>query len=76
MIIGVPLFAVIYYLCKNFINTRTLRRGLPIPSEQYLNLDKIDEETLEFIPLQEPEASNKRGSDGKKKKKKNNENSN
>lgn len=76
MIIGVPLFAVIYYLCKNFINTRTLRRGLPIPSEQYLNLDKIDEETLEFIPLQEPEARKKRGSDGKKKKKKNNENSN
>lgn len=73
MIIGVPLFAVIYYLCKNFINSRTRRRGLPIQSDQYLNLDKIDEETLEFIPIQEPEVKNKEAG---KKKEKNDEKSN
>ena len=60
MIIGVPLFAVIYYLCKNFINSRTARRGLPIQSELYLNVDKIDEETLEFIPFQRQEAEQKK----------------
>ena len=69
MIIGVPLFAVIYYICKNLVNKKIVKRGLPVSSELYRNVDRIDEETLAFIPLPETEEKKKSRREKRKKKK-------
>ncbi|MEG1875314.1 MAG: AI-2E family transporter, partial [Angelakisella sp.] len=35
MIIGVPLLAVIFGLCTEFLNTRLQKKGLPVETEEY-----------------------------------------
>lgn len=49
MIIGVPLFAVLYAFVRRHTNMMLEKRGLPTQTEQYLNVDYI-EETAAFIP--------------------------
>ncbi len=49
MIIGVPLFAVLYAFVRRHTNMMLEKRGLPTQTEQYLNVDYI-EETAGFIP--------------------------
>lgn len=49
MVISVPLFAILFYICKHFVENRLKKKEMPIDSEEYLNLYKIDEETDEFI---------------------------
>lgn len=48
MIIGVPLFAVLYTFVRRHTNMMLEKRGLPTQTEQYLNVDYIEEDT--FIP--------------------------
>lgn len=49
MIIGVPLFAVLYAAVKTFIETKLGKKELPKDTENYKNLDYIDSETNAFV---------------------------
>ena len=40
MVIGVPLFAVIYSLFKDFINEKLKSKGLKTDIKEYKNIDK------------------------------------
>lgn len=39
MLIGVPVFGVIYYLADTFVDYRLKQRSLPVETEEYKNLD-------------------------------------
>ena len=49
MIIGVPFFAVLYALARRIINLMLKRKGLPLETEQYKNVEYIDDNAL-FVP--------------------------
>ena len=49
MIIGVPLFAVLYAGVKTFIEEKLNRKEMPTETKKYLNLDYIDPETMDFV---------------------------
>jgi hypothetical protein len=57
MVIGVPLFAVIYSIVKHLVWQRLKKRGLPLESEQYMDMDHIDPDTHRAVP-NDPEAEN------------------
>ena len=44
MLIGVPLFGVIYYLMDTFVKYELGRRQLPVETELYKNLDYFAED--------------------------------
>ncbi len=44
MLIGVPVFGVIYYILETIVNYRLLKRGLPNTTEEYKNLDYFAED--------------------------------
>ena len=54
MIVGVPLWAVIYALVKRTIGHKLKNKGLPVETQEYLNVDKIKDK--EFIML-DPDTS-------------------
>lgn len=43
MIVGVPIFAIIYAAVRSVINTKLEKKSLPQETEQYLMMDYIDE---------------------------------
>ncbi|MCD7820404.1 MAG: AI-2E family transporter [Lachnospiraceae bacterium] len=43
MIVGVPIFATLYYVVKRLVEEELARRGLPTDSMDYVNVEKIDE---------------------------------
>lgn len=45
MLVGVPTFAVIYYIIKTVAESVLKKKRLPIPSEEYQQVDYIDEES-------------------------------
>ncbi len=49
MIIAVPVFAVIYRIVKRHIYKKLSARDLSTDTEDYIRLEKIDEETKEYI---------------------------
>lgn len=49
MIIGVPTFAVIYKLISEWVEMRLAGKELPVGTEEYKDLDYIDEEKKTFI---------------------------
>lgn len=48
MLLGVPIFAVIYYISQQVIMYRMQKKNLPTDTERYVNLVYIDEETKEL----------------------------
>ncbi|MCI7131355.1 MAG: AI-2E family transporter [Lachnospiraceae bacterium] len=44
MLIGVPVFGVIYYILDTFVNFQLGRRELPVETEEYKNLDYFAED--------------------------------
>ncbi|MCM1570136.1 MAG: AI-2E family transporter [Roseburia sp.] len=51
MIVGVPLFAVLYAAIKSFVNAALMKKGLPCETEKYMNVCAVDEEGLhEYTP--------------------------
>ena len=44
MLIGVPVFGVIYYILDTFVNFKLKRRSLPVETEEYKNLDYFAED--------------------------------
>lgn len=49
MIVGVPLFAVIYAILKSILEIVLKRKGITMDTKQYIYLDHIDPDTHEFI---------------------------
>ncbi len=58
MLLGVPTFAVIYFLLKTFSEYYLTKKHLPTDSLAYTNVEKIDPETGQFIFLQEKQKKN------------------
>lgn len=42
MVIGVPLFAVIYYLVNETVRMRLANKNLPVETEDYINKEKVE----------------------------------
>lgn len=64
MILGVPIFAVIYYLLKRFFELKLRRKNLPTATKDYIHVVKIDSETLALKypeDLTEEEAEEEKG---------------
>lgn len=49
MLLGVPVFTVLYSLISNAIAKKLKRSDLPVEVEEYMNLDRIDPVTRELI---------------------------
>lgn len=49
MIVGVPLWAVIYAMVKRIVGRMLKRKGLPSETKQYLNVDKIENNAFVMI---------------------------
>lgn len=54
MILGVPVFAIIYYYVGNFINRRLVRKGLDPATATYLDFNKYDINAGEVYAEKEP----------------------
>lgn len=50
MIVGVPIFAIIYSGIRSAINSRLEKRELPCETVEYEKLDYVDEEGIHLIP--------------------------
>lgn len=57
MIVGVPVFAVIYAMARSIINRQLEKKGLPVISSDYQNTDHIDNNVL--IPRKEDHRNKK-----------------
>lgn len=53
MIIGVPLFAVIYYVLRNMLNYMIKKKQLPLDSERYIFAEKLDVEQNKLMNYQQ-----------------------
>lgn len=58
MIVGVPIFAVIYAAVKSVTNTMLQKKNMPVELNNYEKLDFVDEEG--FHTIVEPEKQNKK----------------
>jgi len=67
MLLGVPVFVVIYTFFKNLTNRKLARSGLPVETEKYVPLDHIDPETGEAVEFMEKERTTRRKRGRKKK---------
>lgn len=55
MVLGVPAFAVFYTLCKRKIEHNLKKKGMPVGTEEYRQLDLVDDRTGAFVMLKENE---------------------
>ena len=54
MVIGVPLFAVIYSLVDAFVNHRLSKKAMSLSTSEYELLDHIDAESKDFVHMKDP----------------------
>ncbi len=57
MLLGVPVFVLIYTLINNSIEKKLRRSELPVKTEEYLNLDYIDPGTLQPVRRNEDDEA-------------------
>lgn len=55
MLLGVPVFVVIYTFFKNIVNRKLTRSGLPVDTEIYRQTDHIDPATGEAVAFPQPD---------------------
>lgn len=67
MIIGVPIFATIYYVIKRLIEARLIQQNLPNETEDYVLLDKLDEENHATFLAEGKSKKRKKGIEEKQK---------
>ena len=68
MLIGVPLFGVVYYIIQMFINSRLEKKQLPSHSDYYDEMSYVDDNGT-YVRSQEPspgKESGRRVEEGKK----------
>ncbi len=51
MMVGVPLFAVLDYLIKDYLNEKAKEKGISEDTDFYLDVERFDEETNRFVML-------------------------
>ena len=56
MILSLPLFAVIYYVAKVYVERRLVKRNLPTASSEYAEVGAIDPQTNELLPAPKQES--------------------
>ena len=49
MLLGVPVFAVIYYLIKTFVEYALYKKRMPLETQNYIHADGFDLETEQLI---------------------------
>ena len=49
MIIGVPIFAIIYHFAMLYVNRYLRKKDMPVPYEDYVDLKYIDENTKQVV---------------------------
>ena len=49
MLLGVPVFAVIYYLIKTFVEYALYKKKMPLETQSYVRADGYDMETEQLI---------------------------
>lgn len=59
MIIGVPAFAVIYYVIKSFLEYVLRKRKYPANSSEYIHLKEIRKDSHEMVYFEEEEIKNR-----------------
>lgn len=60
MIVGVPIWAVIFAAGKSVLNRLLEKKNLPVEPEKYQNLDYVDEEGIHEQPPEEKKGSGSR----------------
>lgn len=53
MILGVPIFAIIYRYLDNLFLTKLKKKNLPISSDEYLNTERINSRTNKLVKFEE-----------------------
>ncbi len=53
MLLGVPVFVVLYTFFKNLTNRKLERSGLPVETSEFIPMDHIDPKTGEVVPIRE-----------------------
>jgi len=61
MLLGVPVFVVIYNVLKGVLNRKLKNAGLPVSGDEYLNIDHIDPDTLRPVEKGRENSRAKRG---------------
>lgn len=56
MILSLPLFAVIYYVAKVYVERKLAARDLPVASSEYTEVGAIDPQTNELLPVPKQES--------------------
>ena len=67
MLLGVPIFVVVYTFLKNLVNKKLSRSGLPVDTETFIPMDHIDPKTGEIVPIIEKVRTEKKKRKGRKK---------
>ena len=60
MLFGVPVFAILYYLISEWIETKLARKKLPVETDIYIKLEKIDPEENCLISTKTKDKSSKK----------------
>lgn len=53
MLLGVPVFALIYYIVRKLVNNSIKKRKLPMDTDAYVRMSRIDEKTHSFVYKEE-----------------------
>lgn len=53
MLLGVPVFALIYYIIRKLVNNSIQKRRLPMNTDAYVHMAKVDEKTHSFLYKEE-----------------------
>ena len=57
MLLGVPVCAIIYYIMQRVMKNRMTRQKLPVTTEEYVDLQSIDEKTMKPVYETQQEES-------------------
>lgn len=53
MLLGVPVFALIYYIVRKLVNRSIEKRKLPVATEEYVKLSRVDEQSRSIVHWEE-----------------------
>lgn len=60
MLLGVPVFATIYYILQKLVNHSITKRKLPVDTEAYVDMSRVDEGTQALVYEERPKKKRKR----------------
>ncbi|MCI8798225.1 MAG: AI-2E family transporter [Lachnospiraceae bacterium] len=60
MIVGVPIFAILYAAIRSLVNSMLEKKSLPSQSDEYENVEYIDEEGLHLTPVKAKQPKEKK----------------